>query len=411
MSSLLGSIFGSNKDEADDQNLFKKSKALPDRPQHKPVVVPIRKKTKRDEEEEAAYAEDDNEELTKKKKTRKKQKLSRDEVSEDEDDTDDKPESKQPKNSVDEDKDSTSNEPEKKDEERTVFVGNLPLSITRKKLAALFKDKGCGPIASCRIRSVPVTGIKLPQDRAGNQRMMKKVCVNTKQIDNTLIDTVQGYVVFKNLDTVAKALELNNKLVFEDMRIRVDRDTPTVDPSRSVFVGNLPYGTKESTLQDHFQQGCLFEDGDVVGVRIVRDKETFQCKGFGYVLFSEKSLVPAALKLHQSTYMKKSIRVMVCGKRLKGKKGDTRPKYKAKPETGEQKTTVGAFRRIIGKQQKEASVTHKRKRGGEKNKNGPGTKAAAGGLSKRAALDKKVDMKVKKLEKRASKGMGKNKSR
>jgi len=406
MTSLLGSIFGSNKDEADDQNLFKKSKALPDRPQHKPVVVPIRKKSKRDEEEEAAAEEDDNEELTKKKKKRKKQKLSRDEVSEDEDDTDDKPESKQPENSVDVDKDST--EPEKKDEERTVFVGNLPLSITRKKLAALFKDKGCGPVASCRIRSVPVTGIKLPQDRAGNQRMMKKVCVNTKQIDDTLTDTVQGYVVFKNLDTVAKALELNNKLVFEDMRIRVDRATPTVDPSRSVFVGNLPYGTKESTLQDHFQKGCLFEDGDVVGVRIVRDKETFQCKGFGYVLFSEKSLVPAALKLHQSTYMKKSIRVMVCGKRLKGKKGDTRPKYKAKPET-EQKTTVGAFRRIIGKQQKEASVTHKRKRGGEKNKNGTGTKAAAGGLSKRAALDKKVDMKVKKLEKRASKGMGKNK--
>ena len=97
------------------------------------------------------------------------------------------------------------------------------------------------------------------------------------------------------------------------------------------------------------------------------------------------------------------IRVLVCGKRFKGKKGDqTEPKYKKTQER--EKVTVGAFRRLLSKQQKEASETNKRKRGQKK---ATAKKAAAGGLSKRAALDKKVDKRVKKLQKRISKGMGK----
>ena len=119
-------------------------------------------------------------------------------------------------------------------------------------------------------------------------------------------------------------------------------------------------------------------------------------------------MVPTALKLHESIYMNKPIRVMVCGKRFKGKKGQQdsfKPKYKASQP--EEKVTVGAFRRIIAKQQQEALQNNKRKRGDKKKANA--TKAAAGGLSRRAAIEKKVDKKVKKLQKRITKGMGKAK--
>lgn len=393
MTSLLGSIFGggSEEKEASNESLFAKSKALPERPQHKPVAPP--KKTKRGEDstqkEDASGAEVDDGTKKRKKKKHKSSSTADNENSE-----------------VATDKDTGGNESEEdlKNAEKTIFVGNLPLSTTRKALASLFR--ACGPVASCRIRSVPVTGIKLPKDQAGNQNMMKKVCANTNQVDKTLTDTVQGYVVFKNLDDVAKALELNNELEFGGMKLRVDRSKPTVDPSRSVFVGNLPYGAKESTLQSHFDKGCLFEPGEVVGVRIVRDKETFQCKGFGYVLFRDKNAVPPALKLHDSTYMKKKIRVMVCGKRFKGRKGKPSERKQKSQET--EKMSVGAFRRIIAKQNKEALVANKRKRG-EKKKNATAKKAGAGNVSKRVALDKKVERKVKKLQKRATKGMGKNK--
>ena len=399
MSSLLGSIFGDVSKKSANQNLFATSESLPERPQHVLKVDASSKKTKGENDE--LIKVDNNHSESSREQKRKKLKHKSSGSDGDDRATFDRGKSEEPaSNNVRE------NQSEKfqNDEDRTIFVGNLPLRITRKSLAALFRE--CGPVASCRIRSVPITGIKLPKDQAGNQRMMKKICVNTNQIDKTLTDTVQGYVVFKNFDDVSKALELNNKLEFDGIQLRVDRAVPTVDPSRSVFVGNLPYLAKEQTLQEHFEKGCLLETGDVVGVRLVRDKNTFQCKGFGYVLFREKNLVPTALKLHETLYMKKKIRVMVCGKRFKGRKGGAAQPKKQSQET--ERTSVGAFRRIIAKQQKDTLSNSKRKRG-EKKKNVVVTKAGGGNVSKRAALDKKVEKKVKKLQKRAAKGMGKNK--
>jgi RNA recognition motif-containing protein len=55
----------------------------------------------------------------------------------------------------------------KEEEERTIFVGNLPPDISRRALAGIFKP--CGTVASARLRSVGVAGVKLPPDQAGNQ--------------------------------------------------------------------------------------------------------------------------------------------------------------------------------------------------------------------------------------------------
>jgi nucleolar protein 12 len=434
--SLLGSIFGraAADDTATSTNkcLFDKSEALPGRPQHKSVTRKI-KETRQEQSQEGDVVtrrnsfgikkEDDRQDAHPRTPTAKKKRKSRHSRNDAEDDDDthsakkkrkDKPDTSYENDTedvdvVDDDVEGNSDKKTETDEdgERTIFVGNLPLATTtRKSLAALFKD--CGPVASTRIRSVPVTGVKLPQDRAGDQRLMKKVCVNTNQIDDSTKNTMHGYVVFKSVDSVSKALALNNTIVVEGLRLRIDRATPTVDASRSVFVGNLPYLAEESTLLDHFVKGCIMEAGDVQGVRIVCDKDTYQCKGFGYVLFRDKTMVPTALKMDGSTYMKKQLRVMVCGKRFKGKRGDraapTKPKYAPSTESSE-KVTVGAFRRIIAKQQQDNTPTNQRKRGEKKKAHA--VKAAAGGLSKRASLDKKVDKRVKKLEQRISKGMGK----
>jgi nucleolar protein 12 len=378
--SLLGSIFGgdSKEEKGNLSNLFQKTSDLPDRPHHKPISKPPAKRK--------SAKEDDEPIKKKRKKERKKPK--EDEDTTEKEETDDKEEGS-----------SNEKEQEETDEDRTIFVGNLPLLKTsRKSLASLFKD--CGPVASARIRSVPVKGVKLPAERAGDQNLMKKVSANTNQVDDNMKSTVSGYVVFKNIESAKKALEKNNMKV-GGLHIRVDKASPTVDPGRSVFCGNLPYGAEESSLQNHFVKACALDVGDVLGVRIIRDKETFQCKGFGYVLFREKSTIPTALKLHNSTYMKKQIRVLVCGKRFKNKKGERHePKYKTKEE--KEKVTAGAFRRLLSKQQKEAQEFNKRKRGQKKSAD-----KKPSGLIKRAALDKKVDKRVKKLEKRVSKGMGK----
>ena len=254
--------------------------------------------------------------------------------------------------------------------------------------------------------------------------MMRKVCVNTGKV---LSDkSAQGYVVFESTDSIPKALEMNNT-TYQSHTIRVDHANPTIESSRSVFVGNLPYHADEETLISHFLES-LDEEEDlnehegsaIKGVRIIREKDTQKCKGFGYVTLRDATLVPLALQLHGSTYMKRELRVMVCGKRFKGKRGDDNSKDikmsggarrafegqratrgdNTKMQSSKRKADEGGPSGGSGKVKKRRARSEKRSApgGGSNNKSG---------MSRRAATEKKVNKRVKKLERRAVKGMGK----
>lgn len=309
-------------------------------------------------------------------------------------------------------------EKREEEEKRTIFVGNLPSDITRRALAAIFKP--CGEVSSSRLRSVAVAGVKLPPEQAGNQKLMRQVCANTgKLLADTPKKCAQGYVVFKSIESVEKALKLNNS-TYQSHTLRVDHATPTIEPGHSVFVGNLPYGADEETLREHFeeklQEGDFNEaEGDPIsGVRIIRDSATQKCKGFGYVILRDATLVPLALQLHESKYMKRELRVMICGKRTKGKRGsDNKANLTGKPRSFEGQRATSDTKK---------SSTRKRKAEGDASSSGGGKvmkrrarsdkKTAPGGkpgMSKRAASEQKVNKRVKKLQKRAVKGMGKKK--
>jgi nucleolar protein 12 len=254
--------------------------------------------------------------------------------------------------------------------------------------------------------------------------MMRKVCANTgKILTDTPKKSAQGYVVFETVESVDEALRMNNT-TYQTHTIRVDRADPTVEPSRSVFVGNLPYGADEETLRDHFS-GILNdgedlnerEGGAISGVRIIRDKETQKCKGFGYVTLRDATLVANALQAHGTTYMKRELRVMICGKRFKGNRGDdsagdksARRSFDGKGAKGSSPTKNQSSKRkfddgaplINGGAMKRI----KRRARSEKKTVISGTKS---GLSKRAAAVQKVNKRVKKLQNRVVKGMGKKK--
>ena len=294
-------------------------------------------------------------------------------------------------------------------DDRTIFVGNLPLNTTRNSLKSLFTK--CGKVESTRLRSIATTGVKVAPDQKGNQALVKKVSVNTKHLDTTARTTAQGYVVFVEKESVEKAMELNNSQVSfggvggggSQHLIRVDRVNPTMDASRSVFVGNLPYQADEASLRQHFVDGCSLSSQDIENVRIVRDKATQQCKGFGYILFTTKTMATTALqRMHESTYKKRSLRVTVCGKRFKGRQGDASEKEKtAKPVDA-----AGALKRILTKE----AAGKKRKRGDAPASAGPKKTAAnPNGISRRQASEAKLEKRHKKLQKRAAKGMGKTK--
>ena len=394
MTSLVNSIFGEKQGPSSD--LFAKEVSIPIIQPKKATPAKEKKKTTKKPEEKVSDESSDND-----NKSTEETNVSSSEA-------------------VKEAKVESSADKEKREEEekRTIFVGNLPVDITRRALAGIFKS--CGEVSTSRLRSVAVAGVKLPPEQAGNQKLMRQVCANTgKLLADTPKKCAQGYVVFKSIESVKKALKLNNS-TYQSHTLRVDHASPTIEPGHSVFVGNLPYGADEETLREHFEDKLSEDDfneadGDAIsGVRIIRDSATQKCKGFGYVILRDATLVPLALQLHESKYMKRELRVMICGKRFKGKRGsDNKANLTGKPRSFEgQRATSDA----------KNSSTRKRKAEGDASSSGSGKvmkrrarsdkKTAPGGkpgMSKRAASEQKVNKRVKKLQKRAVKGMGKKK--
>ncbi|XP_040891368.1 RNA-binding protein 34 [Toxotes jaculatrix] len=186
---------------------------------------------------------------------------------------------------------------------RTVFVGNLPISCTKKTLRSLFRDKGS--IESIRFRSV------VREDPS----MSRKVAAIKRKI-HPKKQSINAYVVFKDEDGVCRALERNGTEIEKDFHIRVDRvtDSSSHDHKRSVFVGNLSFEISELLFRRHFE-----ECGPVEAVRLIRDQNSGLGKGFGYVLFESADSVQLALELDGSKLEGRSIRVKRSVKKEKQK--------------------------------------------------------------------------------------------
>lgn len=185
---------------------------------------------------------------------------------------------------------------------RTVFVGNLPLSFSRKLLQRLFQN--FGEIESVRLRSV------VP----AKPSLTKKVAVIRQEFHNKT-NSFNGYVVFRNIQDVEKSLTLN-KTVVQGHHIRVDRFRENIDydTKRSVFVGNLPYDVTTDCLWSVFG-----ECGAIEAVRVIRDPETGLGKGFGFVLFEECDSVQRALQLNETQVNGRPMRVKLVEKGNKPK--------------------------------------------------------------------------------------------
>ncbi|XP_039320266.2 RNA-binding protein 34 isoform X1 [Saimiri boliviensis] len=218
-------------------------------------------------------------------------------------------------------------EEERLKNERTVFVGNLPVTCDKKKLKSFFKEYG--PIESVRFRSlIPAEGT-----------LSKKLAAIKRKIHPDQ-KNINAYVVFKDESAATQALKRNGAQIADGFRVRVDLASETSSrDKRSVFVGNLPYKVEESAVEKHF-----LDCGSIMAVRIVRDQVTGVGKGFGYVLFEHTDSVHLALKLNNSELMGRKLRVMrsVNKEKLKQQNSNPRLKNVSKPKQGLNLTSKNA---------------------------------------------------------------------
>lgn len=227
----------------------------------------------------------------------------------------------------------------------TIFVGNISLETSAAQLKKYFKEHCETPIKSIRFRSVPTVGCAVNEH--GNQKLVKKVCVNQKQFIEQR-DNCNAYIVFASPEGVSQALTLNGKS-FMDKFLRIDREHASLDAKHSVFVGNIPYDAIEDQLWTHFGEACENGVSDIANVRIIRDPGTGLGKGFGYVLFNDLAGVAQALTLDDKILSgtKRKLRVSICGKRFKNK--DKVEKAKEQTKFNGRKTAFGAARRVGAK--------------------------------------------------------------
>ncbi|GFR92336.1 RNA-binding protein 34 [Elysia marginata] len=210
---------------------------------------------------------------------------------------------------------------DKRNDNRTIFVGNCPLSADRKVLKSLFRE--FGDIESIRFRCAPPADPNLP----------RRAIVITKNFHEQCKNYV-AYIVYKEEEAAKKALVRNGHLL-DGLHIRVDISTMSKkhDKKRSVFVGNLPFDVTEEDLYSHFED-C----GEIKNVRLIRDRRTSLGKGIGYVQFDSKDSVSLALKLNKTKVQGREVRVMVCtnkpdkqGEKVIKKDGSEK-KLKVKPK-------------------------------------------------------------------------------
>lgn len=183
----------------------------------------------------------------------------------------------------------------------TVFVGNLPNTITKKRIFKYFKK--FGSIVNTRLRCAAVSDPRIP----------KRLSVIKKDFHKDR-SNIHAYICFSDENSANRALEANGK-VFEGYHLRVDLAAHKEhENKKAVFIGNLAFSAEENALWELFEK-C----GPINSIRIVRDQRTGMGKGFGYVNFKSEDSVELALQLNGENVKERPIRVSRCGK-LKGHK-------------------------------------------------------------------------------------------
>jgi nucleolar protein 12 len=220
--------------------------------------------------------------------------------------------------------------------ERTVFIGNIAVSvITSKPNYKAFKKLfgEYGDVESIRFRSIAFSE-QLPRKAAFVKQSIHPTC-----------DSVNAYVVFKEKDAARKSLTSNGK-VFLDLHMRVDSVShpAVVDNKRSIFVGNLDFEERDEELWNIFG-----ECGDIEFVRIVRDSKTNVGKGFGYVQFKDSIGVNKALMFHEKKLGEKKRKLRITRSKKMKPTQSSHKSNAVKNLSEDQKTKLGRAKRVLGK--------------------------------------------------------------
>ncbi|XLQ98791.1 hypothetical protein S83_064990 [Arachis hypogaea] len=173
-----------------------------------------------------------------------------------------------------------------------LYFGNLPYSVDSAQLAGLIESYGSAEL------------IEVLYDRdTGKSRGFAFVTMSCIEDCNAVIENLDGK------EFLGRTLRVN----FADKPKPKEPLYPETE--HKLFVGNLSWSVTSESLTEAFQ-----EYGTVVGARVLYDGETGRSRGYGFVCYSTKAEMEAALaSLNDVELEGRAMRVSVAqGKRSQG---------------------------------------------------------------------------------------------
>lgn len=123
---------------------------------------------------------------------------------------------------------------------------------------------------------------------------------------------VLGTVLFFSFDTVNPAVSFLIGVVATFLIKSVSAPAQSSSNSeedashQTLYVGNLPYKANESDVRQVFS-----EHGEVVAVRLMKDKRTGKRRGFGFIVVGKSDADNMIAALNEKDYMQRTLKVRI----------------------------------------------------------------------------------------------------
>lgn len=192
---------------------------------------------------------------------------------------------------------------EKVRSEHSVWIGNLPFTVTAPQLRKWLVDNAGGVLTD-----ESITRIKLPTSKEpGRDKQAKPANKGFAYIDFADVGGKVAAMALSENDLGGRKLLIKDATSFEgrpekpkesaEAGAAADGKTPgkldakDANASRKVFVGNMSFKTTEDDLRRNFEK-C----GEIEWVKVATFEDTGKCKGFGWVKFKEAEAAAWAVK-------------------------------------------------------------------------------------------------------------------
>lgn len=159
-----------------------------------------------------------------------------------------------------------------RNQDATAYVGNLDAQVSEELLWELFVQAG------------PVVNVYVPKDRV------------------TGLHQGYGFVEFRSEEDADYAIKILNMIKLYGKPIRVNKasqDKKSLDVGANLFVGNLDPDVDEKLLYDTFSAFGVI----VTNPKIMRDPDTGNSRGFGFVSYDSFETSDAAIEAMNGQYL------------------------------------------------------------------------------------------------------------